>query len=226
MLTVTFHADAEVDDSLLKFAVIAARYQGNWVLCRHKARSTWEIPGGHREEGEPIDETARRELWEETGAVEFALHPVCVYNVVRDGASSYGKLYYADIAEFGTRPEESEIGEVKPFLVLPGGLTYPEIQPHLYLRVLHWLKARDFIDTRLGKCGFFCGGCPTYLEGNCAGCVDAHKLGDCFTRDCVLRQDIPVCTMCKDFPCDTILEKDHCTVLDKDWLRWKKSEKT
>lgn len=77
----------------------------------------------------------------------------------------------------------------------------------------------------LGKCGFYCGGCPTYLKGNCAGCVDAHKAGDCYTRDCVLTREIPVCTMCKEFPCDTILEKERCTVLDKDWLRWKKSEK-
>ena len=224
MLTVTFHAVTEIDDSFLKYAVIAARHQGNWVLCRHKQRHTWEIPGGHREDGEAIDETARRELWEETGAVNAILQPVCVYNVVRDGESSYGKLYYADISELGTLPENSEIGEVRQFIGLPGDLTYPQIQPHLYLRVLHWLKAQTFTDTRLGKCGFYCGGCPTYLNGKCAGCMDAHESGDCYTRDCVLTQGIPLCTMCVQFPCDTILEKERCTVLDKDWLRWKKHE--
>ena len=78
----------------------------------------------------------------------------------------------------------------------------------------------------LGKCGFYCGSCPTYLRGTCAGCVAAHEPGDCFTRDCALRQGIPVCTLCKEFPCDTILEKERCTVLDKDWLRWKKREMT
>ena len=164
MLTVTFHTITEIDDSLLKFAVVAARYQGNWVLCRHKQRTTWEIPGGHREAGEPIVETARRELWEETGAVNFALHPVCVYHVMRNGESSYGKLYYADITELGALPEKSEIGEIRQFTALPDNLTYPAIQPHLYLRVLYWLKARNFIDARLGKCGFFCGGCQVYKE--------------------------------------------------------------
>lgn len=79
-------------------------------------------------------------------------------------------------------------------------------------------------DVLLGKCGFYCGGCPTYLKGKCAGCVDAHAPGDCYTRDCVLSQGIPVCTMCGQFPCDTILEKERCTVLDKEWLRWKKRE--
>lgn len=76
----------------------------------------------------------------------------------------------------------------------------------------------------LGKCGFYCGSCPTYINGNCVGCIDAHKSGDCYTRDCVLAQSISVCGMCKKFPCDTILEKPRCTVLDRDWLKWKRQE--
>ena len=101
MLTVTFHSTAEIDDSLLKYAVIAAQHHGKWVLCRHKLRSTWEIPGGHREPDEPIDETARRELWEETGANSAAVQRVCVYNVLQDGNPSYGMLYYAQILQMG-----------------------------------------------------------------------------------------------------------------------------
>lgn len=77
----------------------------------------------------------------------------------------------------------------------------------------------------LGKCGFCCGVCPTYVNGSCAGCVDAHQAGDCFTRDCVLRKGIEACTLCADFPCATIIEGERCTVLDKDWLRWKASER-
>ena len=51
-----------VDDSLLKFAVIVANYRGKWVFCKHKERDTYECPGGHREQGETILETAKREL--------------------------------------------------------------------------------------------------------------------------------------------------------------------
>ena len=40
MLTVTFHKQQEIDDSLLKYAVIAARYQGRWLFSRHKDRTT------------------------------------------------------------------------------------------------------------------------------------------------------------------------------------------
>ena len=60
-----------VDDALLKFAVIIAQHGGRWVLCRHRDRVTLEAPGGHREPGESIYETARRELCEETGALDF-----------------------------------------------------------------------------------------------------------------------------------------------------------
>lgn len=40
-----------VDDNLLKFAVIVAKSNGKWVFCKHKERTTYEIPGGHREHG-------------------------------------------------------------------------------------------------------------------------------------------------------------------------------
>ena len=76
------------------------------------------------------------------------------------------------------------------------------------------------MDERLlGKCGFYCGSCPTYIQGNCAGCVKEHEPGDCYTRE------IAACGLCENFPCDIILERPRCTVLDKDWLRWKKQNK-
>lgn len=43
----------EIEDEKIGFAVIAAKYKDKWVLCRHKDRSTWEIPGGHRENSNP-----------------------------------------------------------------------------------------------------------------------------------------------------------------------------
>ena len=78
----------------------------------------------------------------------------------------------------------------------------------------------------LGKCGFYCGSCPTYIKGGCTGCMEDHKTGDCYTRDCVLQQGISCCGICDQFPCDTIITQPHSTVLDKDWLRWKKVSNT
>ena len=79
MLAVKFYED--VKDELLRFAVVIAKHDGKWVFCKHKERETLEFPGGHREAGELILETAKRELMEETGAVKFEIRPICVYSV-------------------------------------------------------------------------------------------------------------------------------------------------
>ena len=49
-----------VNDELLKFAVIISQSNGKWVFCKHKERDTYEVPGGHREDGEDILETDRK----------------------------------------------------------------------------------------------------------------------------------------------------------------------
>ena len=125
-----------IDDELLKFAVIISKYNGKWVFCKHKERDTYEIPGGRREAGETILETAERELWEETGALKFHMIPVCVYSVIgktrvnQSGKESYGMLYYADIHSF-EKELHSEIECVSFFEDLPTEWTYLEIQPLL-----------------------------------------------------------------------------------------------
>lgn len=78
----------------------------------------------------------------------------------------------------------------------------------------------------LGKCGFFCGACPTYVKGNCKGCMEEHKAGDCYTRDCVLQKEFVFCGHCERFPCDELLTNPHATVLDRAWLLWKKQSDT
>ena len=125
-----------VEDSLLKFAVILAKHEGKWVLCKHKHRDTWEAPGGHREPGETILEAAKRELFEETGALDYDITPVCLYSadgksrVNPTGEELFGALFYADIHAFA--PElHSEMERIAFFDDLPDNWTYPLIQPRL-----------------------------------------------------------------------------------------------
>ena len=123
--------DESAEEALPRFAVILARFQGKWVFCRHRERTTLELPGGRREPGETVEETARRELYEETGATAFTLRPVCVYSVVRDGSESFGALYAAEITEL-ERELHSEIAEILLLDAPPeDNWTYPEIQPKL-----------------------------------------------------------------------------------------------
>lgn len=123
------------DDNLLKFAVIIARTHGKWVFCKHRERDTWEIPGGHREPGEEILDTACRELSEETGAEEFTIEPICVYSVKgktrvnESGGETFGMLFCADISSFA--PLHSEMERILVTDTLVDSWTYPDIQPRL-----------------------------------------------------------------------------------------------
>lgn len=134
MVEVKFYDN--VDDKLLKFAVIIAKTDGKWVFCKHKKRDTYEVPGGHRDSGEDILDTAKRELREETGAIDFTIKPICVYSVKGKtrideniDAESFGMLFIADIFSF-----EELHSEIEKILItdnLVDNWTYPLIQPKL-----------------------------------------------------------------------------------------------
>nr|WP_317283960.1 NUDIX domain-containing protein [uncultured Sellimonas sp.] len=126
-----------VSDELLKFAVIISKTEGKWVFCKHKERDTYEVPGGHREIGENILETAKRELKEETGAIDFVIEPICVYSVkgktrVNESMNeeTFGMLFVADIVSF-EKELHSEIENIIVTEKLVDKWTYPLIQPKL-----------------------------------------------------------------------------------------------
>ena len=127
----------QIEDELLQFAVILTKTRGKWVFCKHRERDTYEVPGGRREVGETILETAKRELKEETGAIDFTIEPVGVYSVKgktrynqNEEDEKFGMLFVADIFSF-----ESELhSEIEKILIsdqLIENWTYPDIQPRL-----------------------------------------------------------------------------------------------
>lgn len=127
----------QVEDELLKFAVIISKTDGKWVFCKHKTRDTYEVPGGHREMGETIFETAERELREETGAIDFNISPICVYSVKgktkvneKIDDESFGMLFYANIFSF-EKELHSEMEKIIVTNDLVDNWTYPLIQPKL-----------------------------------------------------------------------------------------------
>ena len=62
-----------------KYVVILSHMNGHILLSRHKKRATWETQGGHIESGETPLQAAHRELFEESGAAEYTLMPLCDY---------------------------------------------------------------------------------------------------------------------------------------------------
>jgi 8-oxo-dGTP diphosphatase len=143
MIKVNFYGLNTIEDNKLLFAVIMTKFNGQWLYVRHKERQTWEIPGGHREENENINDTASRELFEETGATKFRLTPVCIYSVERDEnidyTESFGQLFYSEVEILDKLPD-FEIKEINLFDDIPNDLTYPLIQQFLHEKVLDFLK--------------------------------------------------------------------------------------
>ena len=131
----------------LKYVVILSRYEGRILLSRHRMRNTWETQGGHIELGETPLEAARRELYEESGAVEYAIVPLFDYRSEdKDtGRGANGVVFAADIRTLGKLPD-SEMAEVRTFDALPENVTYPALTPDLFAR----LEQMGGFDTVIG----------------------------------------------------------------------------
>lgn len=138
-MEVRFYKAGEIDEAEMLYAVVASQCQGRWIFVRHRDRDTWEIPAGRKEQGESMLQTARRELYEETGAAVYELREICDYSVTK-GDTRYGRVFFADIRELGPLPE-SEIAELALQEDLPAELTYPEIQPLILKQVIQELAA-------------------------------------------------------------------------------------
>ena len=248
-MKIEFAEIGQVDDKELKFAVISAFFQGKWIFVKHKKRDTWEIPGGRREIGEDINDTAKRELFEESGASDFELTPICDYlcdySVVEDKESSYGRLFYAKINELGALPD-SEIGKIELFNELPEKLTYSEIQPYLHNRVIKQMikdkylgkQVNVIMDRVLGskhpKYGFVYPVNYGYIKNTVSGDgeeIDAYVIGEFEPLEsykgyvvaiiCRKNDNEDKLVVCKDF---NIYNKDQIRALTEFQERFFKSE--
>lgn len=117
-----------------KYVVVLSRCEGRILLSRHRARTTWETQGGHVEQGETPLQAARRELWEESGAVDYDIRPLCDYWAGDETSGANGAVFAAKIRRLGPLPQ-SEMAEVRTFDALPENLTYPAIALELFARL-------------------------------------------------------------------------------------------
>lgn len=114
-----------------QFVVILSEFREKIMLSRKRAFDTWETQGGHIEPGETPLQAAKRELYEESGAVKYTIAPAFDYLFDNGQTRSFGMAFTAEIEELAPLPE-SEMEEVAFFGSLPEKLTYPEITPNLF----------------------------------------------------------------------------------------------
>lgn len=76
--------------------LVICRYGDQWLLTNHKKRG-WEFPGGKREQGESLEEAARREVYEETGADLNSLHFIGEYEVNLGKERFVKAIFFADV---------------------------------------------------------------------------------------------------------------------------------
>jgi 8-oxo-dGTP diphosphatase len=80
-----------------RHVLVICQYQGQWLLTRHKTRGL-EFPGGKMEAGETLEEAARREVYEETGANLGELTEIGEYRV-SDQEGPFVKAVFYGMAE-------------------------------------------------------------------------------------------------------------------------------
>lgn len=127
MNSITYYELGSIPSSRIEFAIIISKYKDKYVMVKHKKRNTLEIPGGNVEKDEGILECAKRELFEETGAVKYTIEPRFIFE--KNGL--FAQVFEANIEEIVTLPD-SEIEKVV-FLDSLDNIdwTYPDIQPYI-----------------------------------------------------------------------------------------------
>lgn len=80
---------------------------------------------------------ARRELFEESGAVIFNIFEVADYSAESESDIGFGRLFFAEAEKPETLPQ-SEIVEVRLFDDIPDNLTYPDVQKILFKFTQDW----------------------------------------------------------------------------------------
>ena len=110
----------------IKYVFMIVKYKDKFVLSWHKKSQKWDNVGGHVEKDEKPLAAAKRELYEETGAVDFDIVPVCDFKAYRDDGVFHnnGRTYFVNVRKFTELPDGSEMGKIGFFDEIPENFRY------------------------------------------------------------------------------------------------------
>ncbi|GAM16441.1 RNA deprotection pyrophosphohydrolase [Mesobacillus selenatarsenatis] len=92
-----------------RHVLVICKYQGEWLLTKHKVRGL-EFPGGKKEKGETLEDVARREVMEETGAVLNKLISIGEYQVSDKEDSFVKRIFYGEVERILPQDDYLETG--------------------------------------------------------------------------------------------------------------------
>jgi len=107
----------------IKFVVVVAHQQRQILFCRYREDGCWGLPGGRVKPGETIEETAYREVLEETGATLKRIQILCYMHCFMYGLEYWGITYLGDIDQLRTPADLNEVIEAALFADLPNDLS-------------------------------------------------------------------------------------------------------
>ncbi|HLU21585.1 MAG TPA: nucleoside triphosphatase YtkD [Bacillaceae bacterium] len=88
--------------------LVLCRYQGNWLLTKHKERGL-EFPGGKLEQKESVEDAAFREVYEETGGIVKNIYYIGEYYVNDEKNGPFVKaICFADIEKLESKKDYLE----------------------------------------------------------------------------------------------------------------------
>lgn len=139
-------------------AVMVCAFTDDGKLAFSRPSRGWGLPGGHVEEGETIEQCARRELIEEAGVEVGELKLVGRWSVAKEFNSEYNKkypdtaqqlLYIADVVNIHHYESTLEVLE-RAFFTVEEAIKNCH-DPEAFTPVMHYVKERYERKENYGK---------------------------------------------------------------------------
>ena len=140
-----YFGEPPVDIGEIAFVNCLAHQQNQILFCKWRDTDIWTLPGGRAEPGETAEETAHRELLEETGATLKNLEVLCYIHCFMFNLDYWGIAYFGEIEALGRPLDLEEVSEAGLFSHFPENPNNPgpfgNQSKALYLAALHKLSA-------------------------------------------------------------------------------------
>jgi len=108
------------------YVSMVVKYNEKFVFSYHRKSEKWDHIGGHVEKGETPLAAAKRELFEETGAIDFDIVPVFDCETFKQDGTLHNntRKYFVKVREFTNLPDGSEMDKIGFFDEIPVDFRY------------------------------------------------------------------------------------------------------